>query len=70
MQNFPMMSSLSEAMCMLFHVEFHVAHICTLNFDIDEGDILSETPQFLKMETYDNSFEERPKLKSQWRLPN
>ena len=37
-----------------FHAEFRVAHICTLNFDIDEGDILSETPQFLKMETYDN----------------
>ena len=37
-----------------FRAEFRVAHICTLNFNIDEGDILSETPQFLKMETYDN----------------
>ena len=37
-----------------YQAEFRVAHICTLSFDIDEGDILSETPQFLKMETYDN----------------
>ena len=28
--------------------------VCSIAFDIDNGDLLSQTPQFLKIETYDN----------------
>ena len=37
-----------------YEAGFRVAYICGLDFDINRGNILAQTPQFLKTETYDN----------------
>ena len=37
-----------------FLAERRAARVCSFNFDINHGAILSQTPQFLKTETYDN----------------
>ena len=37
-----------------FQAENRAVQVCSFDFDIDHGALLSETPQFLKTETYDN----------------
>ena len=35
--------------------ENRVDQVCSLNFEVDQGALLSETPRYLKTETYDNT---------------
>ena len=37
-----------------YSFERQVSSVCSVDFDVDQGQILSQTPEFLKTETYDN----------------
>ena len=37
-----------------FYAEWEATQVCSIAFNVDNGVLLSETPQFLKIEAYDN----------------